>query len=289
MTRRLEELSAALAQAGAVGLEAACGQALRRMRGLDAAGAAAVLAAELGMALAACLGPQPQGSLEELALCLEELARRPACLGCGTCCRASSPTLYAEDLPLIGGQGLPRPTLYTLRAGERAYSARLGRSLALGQDLVKLRESVQGGCLFLEGSRCGIYGHRPLQCRHLECWSDRHAGQLEGRPRLGRRDLFAGDSTALALMEEYELRLPGAELAQALETAAQGVAQAPALALMELDHGLRSGIGARYGYDPQELDLLLGRSARAVALAHGLGLALGPRGRPCLMVLARCF
>lgn len=287
MARLLEELGAALAQAGAAGLATACGQALRRSRGLDAPGAAALVADELGAALAACLGPRPEAALRDLAGRLEELAGRPACLGCGTCCRLSSPTLYAEDLPLIGGQGLPRGALYSLRAGERVYSARLGRSLALEQDLVKLREAPQGGCRFLEGNRCGVYHHRPLQCRHLECWSGRHAGQLEGRPRLGRRDLFAGDPTALALLREYELRLPGAELAQALAAAAQGGGQAPALAFLELDHALRAGIGARHGYDPPELDLLLGRPARAVAWAHGLELALDALGRPCLTRLAR--
>jgi Fe-S-cluster containining protein len=287
MAGLLESLNAALAQAGAAGLEAACGQALHDLRGLDAPGQAAVLAAQLGDALASCLTAEPQPALIDLVRRLEELARRPACLGCGTCCRVSSPTLYVEDLPLIGQGGLDRTALYTLRAGERVWSARLGRSLALEQDLIKLREAPQGGCSFLEGSRCGLYASRPLQCRHLECWSGRHAGQLEGRPRLARRDLFAQDAIALALLAEYDLRLPGQELAQALATAAQGGGQAPALALLELDHGLRAGIQARYGYDPREMDLLLGRPARAVAWAHGLELALDRQGRPCLSRVTR--
>ena len=46
MARLLEELGAALAQAGAAGLATACGQALRRSRGLDAPGAAALVADE---------------------------------------------------------------------------------------------------------------------------------------------------------------------------------------------------------------------------------------------------
>ncbi len=88
-------------------------------------------------------------------------------------------------------------------------------------------------------------------------------------------------------MREYELRLPGAELARALAAVVQGGGQAPALAFLELDHALRAGIGARHGYDPPELDLLLGRPARAVAWAHGLELALDAQGRPCLTRLAR--
>ncbi|MFH1034845.1 MAG: YkgJ family cysteine cluster protein [Pseudomonadota bacterium] len=287
MAGLLDNLRAALARAGAAGLAQAAGQALNQLRGLDAPGAAAVVADELGRELAACLAAEPQAALAELARRLEELAGRQACLGCGTCCRVSSPTLYATDLDLIGDGGLPRSALYSLRAGERVHSARLGRSLALDRDLIKLRETPGGGCLLLEGSRCGIYHHRPLQCRHLECWSGRHAGGLQDRPRLERRVLFAGDDIALALLAEYELRLPGAELAQTLEAAASGGDPAPALALLELDHGLRAGISARHGYPSPELDLLLGRPARVVALAHGLRLTLDNRGRPCLAGLSR--
>lgn len=286
MADLLDRLSQALAQEGAPGLEAACRLALTESRDLDPAGAAAVLAgeADLGRLLAACLAAEaPDEALAALAQGLAVLAAAARCLGCGTCCRVSSPTLYAEDLELVGPEGLPRQGLFTLRAGERVHSARLGRTQALPRELIKLREAPRGGCVFLEGSRCGVYQHRPLQCRQLECWSGRHAGQLAARPRLTRAELFADDQTALALMAEYENRLPGAELAQALDQAAQGGVQAPALALMELDHRLRLGIQARYGYDQAQQDLLLGRPARVVALAHGLELALDGREQPRLV------
>ena len=278
-------LTRALTQDGAPGLESACRLALQRLRGLDPPGAAVVILgeAELGRLMAACLGGEDQpAALADLARGLETLAGAARCLGCATCCRVSSPTLYAEDLALVGPQRLPRRGLYALRAGERVFSARLGQSQALARELIKLREGPQGGCAFLAGGRCGVYQHRPLQCRQLECWSGRHAGQLAARPRLARADLFADDQTALALMAEYELRLPGAELAQALEMAAQGGDQAPALALLALDHRLRLGIEARHGYDQDRQGLLLGRPARVVALSHGLELALDDRSRPCL-------
>lgn len=281
-----ESLTQALDQDGAPGLEAACRLALSEARGLDPAGAAEVLRGEpeLGRRLAACLAAEaPAAALAELARELTALAEAARCLGCGTCCRVSSPTLYAEDLDRLGPAGLPREGLYALRAGERVFSARLGQSQALPRELIKLREAPRGGCVFLEGGRCGVYPHRPLQCRQLECWSGRHAGQLAARPRLTRAELFADDPTALALMEEYEARLPGAELAQVLDQALQGGDPSPALARLELDHRLRLGIEARYGYDQAQQDLLLGRPARVVALAHGLELALDPQDRPCLV------
>ncbi|GEM_PF-1306380 len=286
MADLLDRLSRALAQDGAPGLEAACRLALMESRGLDPAGAAVVLAgeADLGRLLAACLGSEDPGeALADLAHGLAALSAAARCLGCATCCRVSSPTLYSEDLERLGPEGLPREGLYALRAGERVHSARLGQTQALPRELIKLREAPRGGCAFLEGSRCGVHPHRPLQCRQLECWSGRHAGQLAARPRLTRADLFADDPIALALMAEYETRLPGAELAQALDQAVQGGDQAPALALLELDHRLRQGIAARYGYHQAQQDLLLGRPARVVALAHGLELALDAREQPRLI------
>ncbi|MFZ5585612.1 MAG: YkgJ family cysteine cluster protein [Thermodesulfobacteriota bacterium] len=280
------ELRRALAQAGAAGLAAAAQAALGGLRGLDEPGAAAVMAGdpECGRLLAqAVAGPEPRTALDALAVRLAELAAAARCLGCATCCRVSSPTLYAEDLDLVRAGGLPRAALYTLRRGEMVFSARLGSSQPLERELIKLREAPGGGCAALAGNACGLYAHRPLQCRHLECWSGRHAGQLAARPRLTRRDLLAGDDTALALLAEYEARLPGAALAQALHEAASGRDAAPALAMLELDHRLRCGIEARYGYAQEAQHLILGRPARLVALAHGLELALDGRGRPCLV------
>ncbi|MCF8099829.1 MAG: YkgJ family cysteine cluster protein, partial [Desulfarculaceae bacterium] len=164
-------------------------------------------------------------------------------------------------------------SLVTLRAGEKAHSARLGGLQTLEHELIKLRERG-GACAWLGDEGCGIYEHRPLQCRWLECWSGRHAGQLGERPRLNREALLAEDQTALALAREYEVKLPAAHLHQALADAAQGKDTAPALALLELDHMLRGAISERYGYSPQALDLVLGRPAREVAANYGLELSL---------------
>jgi Fe-S-cluster containining protein len=293
-----QALAQAQAQGGPLALRQACARALAEARGLDEPGCRAVLDSDAELPglmsglLAACAAPggesAPVAESERLAGGLAgrltALAQAQACLGCGTCCRVSSPTLYAEDLACLGPGGLARAELFTLRAGELAHSARLGAVLALPEELIKLREGPGGGCARLEDSRCGVYARRPLQCRHLKCWSGRHAGQLQDRPRLARADIYAGDENALGLMAEYELRLPAAGLTALLAQAAQGEEQArkEALALMELDHRLRAGISGRYGYPPAELDLLLGRPSWELALAHGLALGLDQAGRPAL-------
>jgi Fe-S-cluster containining protein len=257
-------------------------QALSLWRPMDQAGAWAVL--ESHDELAALLA----GEIRALALAekLSQLAASRTCLGCGSCCRTSSPTLYAEDLPLIESGVLPKHLLFTLRTGEAAYSARLARLENLPAELIKLQEQ-SGACCFLRGSRCAAYEGRPLQCRHLECWSGRHAGQLSGRPRLARADIFKGDDTALALLSEYEVKLPAADMAARLHEAAQGSGQArlALLQALELDHHLRAGIKERYGYGPDIQPLLLGRPLRDLLPAYGLELRVNQNGQPVLTAL----
>lgn len=275
-----ERLARAMAQGPSAAAQAVAA-ALTELRGCDAAGAAAVLAGDAALCGLLAAGP---GSQAALAGRLAELAGTARCLGCGTCCRVSSPTLYQEDLALLGPEGPGRQHFYTLRTGEEVHSARLGRRQVLGQELIKLREAPDGACLFLGAAGCAIYAQRPLQCRWLECWSGRHAGQLEGRPRLGREQVLAGDDTALALTAEFERKLPAARLAGLLGRAAQGddQAAAQALAVLEQDHGLRAAISDRYGYGPAELALLLGRPAVEIARAYGLILELDADNRPRL-------
>ncbi|MBU4275182.1 MAG: YkgJ family cysteine cluster protein [Proteobacteria bacterium] len=250
-------------------LAQACAALLAEARGVDTAAAARAVSRdrELGGLIA------ETASAERLAACLQDLAQAARCIGCATCCRTSSPTLYAEDLPRLKAAALGWESLVTLRAGDKVYSARLGGLQALEHELIKLRERG-GACAWLGEGGCGIYEQRPLQCRWLECWSGRHAGQLGERPRLSREELLAEDQTALALAREYEVKLPAAELDQALAEAAQGQDQAPALAMLELDHVLRTAISERYGYSPEALYLVLGRPAREVAGNYGLELSL---------------
>ena len=265
MIQRLEQAHSH----GPGALAQACAALLAEARGVDQAAAARAVAQDRKLAgLIAETAPA-----ERLAACLQDLAQAARCIGCATCCRTSSPTLYAEDLPRIGAAGLGWESLVTLRAGEKVHSARLGGLQTLEHELIKLRE--QGGaCAWLGEGGCAIYEHRPLQCRWLECWSGRHAGQLGERPRLNREALLAEDQTALALAREYEVKLPAAGLHQALADASQGENSAPALALLELDHRLRAAISERYGYSLEALYLVLGRPAREVAANYGLDLIL---------------
>lgn len=269
----LSRIAAALAAGGPKALETLAGE-LRRLRPMDRAGALGVAAREglVRMEAPAALAA------------LQELAGRAGCLACGTCCRTSSPTLYLEDLPLIQSGGIKRDRLYVLRPGEMAYSARLQRAAPLTEELIKLKDSPGLGCVFVQDNQCAIYASRPLQCRWLRCWDHAHAGQLRGRARLTRAQLWGHDPRAIALAAEYDQSLPAGELARALTGAREGDEQMmrSALEMMEKDHRLRAGAAARYGYSAADLDSLWGRPAPVVALGHGLKLGLDEKGLPRL-------
>lgn len=219
-------------------------------------------------------GDDPEQLWEELVGRLEELVEAQRCLRCGTCCRVSSPTLYEDDLRAIQSGHIEKSSLFTLRAGERVHSARLAEHLVLEMDLIKLRERPDGGCLKLDDHLCRDYDSRPLQCRHFECWSGQHGGDLEDRERLTRDHIYADDETARGLIAEFDTKLPAIELTHSVESAIVGDEEAArtAMAFIELDHRLRMGIEERYGYSVSEQELLFGRDA--VSVVRGLGVTI---------------
>lgn len=227
-------------------------------------------------------GEGPESLWQQLVERLHLLARAQRCLRCGTCCRVSSPTLYIDDVETIRSGRIPKRSLFTLRVGEKAHSARLGESIILEQELIKLKERSTGGCLNLDDHLCRDYDHRPLQCRNLECWSGQHAGALEDRQRLRRQDLYEGDETALQLIEEFEAKLPAHQLRESLEKAVEGdeTATMTALEFIERDHRLRKAIAERYGYSDSEQELLFGREALEIVRSHGLVLDLNDLENP---------
>ena len=273
----LRLLKAARKQGGWSRVRDALAECLAELRPMDQRAARMVLDSQLQ--LPALLESSPPERLLEFAA---GLAGSRSCLGCGTCCRTSSPTLYLEDLALVGEAGIPLSSLYTLRAGELAWSPRNRRLESLASELIKVAEDQSRACVFLAESRCGIYEKRPLQCRHLQCWDQSHAGQLQHKPRLTRAEIFNRDQTGLALIREYEQKLPARQISLALRQAAQGGPDLSALQYLELDHRLRWGIGRRYGYDPAILPLLLGRPIKDWLGSFGLELALDQNQNPRL-------
>jgi Fe-S-cluster containining protein len=201
---------------------------------------------------------------EELCRATERAAYqlRPYCLRCGDCCRAQSPALHAPDLPLIREGVIGRHQLFTLRRGERAYSAQKGTVVVLPQERVKVRQLPSGSCPFYEADSraCAIYDRRPLECRALKCWEPEAFGRDTRSPHLRRQDILEGGPLA-ELVRRHEREIDLALVGRAAE-GGDPQDQAAALKLLPLDEELRRQAVEGCGADPGELEFLFGGALR---------------------------
>lgn len=150
------------------------------------------------------------------------------CRGCGTCCRKGGPALHTQDLELFRAGHLAPEHCLTLRAGELARELS-GDLRPLERELVKLRprqilgQSARNGdwsCLFLNqsDSRCGVYAHRPAECRALLCRDTWAIKTLHAVDRVTRLDVLAAWAEGAA---ERASRTCQAEPASRADSASQ--------------------------------------------------------------------
>jgi Fe-S-cluster containining protein len=207
------------------------------------------------------------------------------CRRCGTCCEQGGPALHPEDRELLDGGGLTPADLVGIRAGEPVYDPRSGRVAPAPREFLKLAGSRGGWCCRFydrEQRGCGIYRHRPLECRLLSC---RETGPLEavmGRDLLDRRRLLAPDDPVLRLLARQEQEMPYQSVLTLLSGLGQREEAGGALArLTELVRGdlaLRRLFLRLYpARENQEL-FLLGRPLFLVLAPFGLRLSQGMAG-----------
>jgi Fe-S-cluster containining protein len=198
----------------------------------------------------------------------------PACDRCGQCCRQGGPALHAEDLPLVRDKVLSYADLYTLRRGEPARDQFQDALLPLEHELVKLKGDGDPAwtCAFFRESPvgCGIYAHRPLECRLLSCKDTAPLAAAYASGRLARADILPPGSALAALAAEHEARCPAPELARLLTAARAGdvaTAQAAGQAAADMiayDRAFRAALVEK-GLPPDILPFLLGRPLEVVA------------------------
>lgn len=212
-----------------------------------------------------------------------------ACRGCGTCCRKGGPTLHVEDMALFASGPFLREHCVTLRRGELAHDEAAGTLAPLTRELVKFSGERPGVwlCRFLRpGERgCGVYAHRPAECRALLCRDTRAIIELSPRERVARADVLRATGASdgwedLALAHEdacaYEL-LAGP--ARALREDPQDTAACEAfLDHVRLDIAYRQLAHERAGVPPAEMDFLFGRPLFVTAVMYGFTVRRGAEG-----------
>lgn len=207
------------------------------------------------------------------------------CKGCGACCRKGGPTLHLEDMALIRRGVLPLEALVTLRAGELARDDVAGTLLPLEEETVKIAGTGESDapwhCRFHDrDGRCGIYVHRPAQCRALLCADTSALEQLYTRARATRAHVLACAPEGwreLAEAHEEQCALEPL-LSPARHAGRDAEAAAVLLEAVRYDLAFRELSVERAGVPSAALPCLLGRPLIVFLEAFGLAVLRGESG-----------
>jgi len=142
-----------------------------------------------------------------------------SCRRCGTCCEKGGPALHGEDRRLVADGVLALRDLVAIRIGEPALDQAVGGVAPAGREFLKLRGGAGSWCcLFYDREQrgCGIYRHRPLECRLLSCRNTTPLEQVMWRDLLQRRDLLEPDDPVLQLLNGQDREIVYAEVQELL-------------------------------------------------------------------------
>lgn len=108
-----------------------------------------------------------------------------------------------DDLPLIRAHRLALSDLITIRVGEPVFSPLVNSIEPSRSELIKVSgRNGSWACRFFSPTEngCGIYPHRPLECRLLKCWDPAALNDVIYQQCLSRRDVLPADEDLLPLM-----------------------------------------------------------------------------------------
>ena len=221
----------------------------------------------------------PRKTFNNHSHCTERTAHMPGktteCQRCGQCCLKGGPALHSQDLVLISEGHLRPDQLITVRKGEMAASPLTPFPQPTEKELVKLQgKGKEWSCLFFNDQKkeksCGIYCHRPLECKVFQCWAPDELHKIIGHDTLGRQDILAADNPAWEFIIEHERECPPATIAELLALPAKNKKNSRQI-LKELNELTRKDLAIRQ---------------RAVTLLNiSTGLELFLFGRPYFVML----
>ena len=187
------------------------------------------------------------------------------CKRCGTCCEKGGPSLHQEDRQMIDDGRIPARCLFTIRRGERVRDNVKGALVPLSEEIIKIKGCTdRWTCLFYEQATrgCGIYDHRPLECRALNCRDTRRIEAVYETTRLTRQDLLSGVNGLWDLIDDHEQRCGYEELYSRVgEGTHEGrlKQEKSILEILRFDAHVRQLAVEKGGIDSRMLDFLFGR------------------------------
>jgi len=188
------------------------------------------------------------------------------CKRCGTCCKKGGPSFHIEDRALIEDGFIPAKYLYTVREGEPVRDNITEKIIYAPSDIIKIKGQKNGWtCFFYDesGKKCGIYEHRPLECRVLNCRDTREIEKVFGRNLLTRKEIVSTVAGLWELIIEHDQRCSYETVRKLTEEAGKrkkGNLSGEIAELVEYDTIMRELVVQKGQLDPELLDFLFGRS-----------------------------
>jgi Fe-S-cluster containining protein len=133
------------------------------------------------------------------------------CKRCGACCKDGGPALHIDDLPLLANGHIKRHNLITVREGEPVFSPISGKVEPAAKEFIKISGTGDTWvcCFYQAGnSICGIYEHRPLECRTLKCWDTDELTGLIFKNVITRFDIIEKDDPLMAGIKRHTQECP---------------------------------------------------------------------------------
>jgi Fe-S-cluster containining protein len=201
-------------------------------------------------------------------------SERTRCVRCGECCVAAGPTLQKTDLTLFFNQVLDGTLLYTIRKGELVRDNIDDALTFTEEEMIKLKGPETGmGCILYDDAKkaCGIYAHRPSQCRAFACWDHAEFKVVFSGPKATREDIIR-DPNLLRLISAHEKTCDYQIISDYVKQIRQegDAAIMEVLKILQYDQKIRLLTRDKLGIDTLEMNLLYGRPLTKTISMFGL-------------------
>ena len=216
------------------------------------------------------------------------------CQRCGKCCEKGGPALHREDRHLVESGQIPARCLFTIRRGELARDNVKGTLMPMTEEVIKIKgQDGRWTCLFYDRTQrgCGIYNHRPLECRALNCRDTRRIEAVYATERLTREDLLAQMEGVWELVVDHDTRCGYDQLRDLVYKGVAGrqlKMEAAILEILRYDAHLRKLTVETGGMDAAMLDFIFGRPLSETIGMFELRL-VSEKGRYRLVPTAKFF